>query len=336
MQNFLVSMMQLHRVSFTKALSAIITSSCIFFHWVSFSGLIVPSALALSGIRPPTAETVDRRSFVFKSSTAVVSLGNLNEPVCAMESNGLASKMSKRDAALLKNSAFNIPPSVQKYPEFMRGEWQVQGSFRGFLFPSKSITKDQIITKTDVPGFQKCSIAQTCDVGKELVSYKMVINQNGMEDRKQNYKSVIEGNLGYSAVNKVVYDGDTGGNPNRISIAFEPNKTRNAERIELFCNARESELITKVSEEDGVERRIFVCSEYMRQVTFSLSNEFGVARQIVGNYAHFWTWREQADSNTLLGNLLTAAYLDPNDPLFFNEPAKPIAVFSQDVKARRI
>ena len=96
---------------------------------------------------------------------------------------------------------------------------------------------------------------------------------------------------------------------------------------------------------------IFVCSEYIRQVTFSLSQEFGVARQVIGNYAHFWTWREgivgtgaagdgdalgaTKDANTMTGNVLTTVYLDPQDPLFFQEPSKPVAVYSHQITATR-
>lgn len=135
-----------------------------------------------------------------------------------------------------------------------------------------------------------------------------------------------------SSVGQVIYDARA--NPNRLSIEFTKNKTRNAERIELFCNGRESELISNAETNEG--RNIFVCSEFVRQVTFSLSQEFGVARQVVGNYAHFWTWKQQADGNQLTGNLLTAAYLDPQDGMFFDEPSKPVAVYSHNLIATRI
>jgi hypothetical protein len=79
-----------------------------------------------------------------------------------------------------------------------------------------------------------------------------------------------------------------------------------------------------------------VNSEYTRQVTFGLSQEFGIARQVVGNYAHFWTWREQPGGDLLAGNLLIAVYLDPQDALFFNEPSKPVAVFSHELIANRV
>merc|ERR1712127_489160 len=83
--------------------------------------------------------------------------------------------------------------------------------------------------------------------------------------------------------------------------------------------------------------KIFVNSEYVRQVTFSLSQEFGVARQVVGNYGQFWTWREvSGDENVLTGNVLTACYLDPQDAMFFDEPNKPVAVYSHNISAKRI
>jgi len=58
-------------------------------------------------------------------------------------SEGLASKLSKRDPAALKNSVFNIPPGPQVYPDFMRGNFDVTMKFRGFIFPSTTIPKGE-------------------------------------------------------------------------------------------------------------------------------------------------------------------------------------------------
>ena len=161
--------------------------------------------------------------------------------------------------------------------------------------------------------------------------YQMDINdKTGYEDRITTLRSSIGGHLGYDAVDSVLYDPSS--NPNRLSINFVKNRTRNAERIELFCNARESEL---VSSPNDPRLSIFVASEYIRQVTFSLSQEFGVARQVNGNYAHFWTWREQEGGKTMTGNLLTACYLDPQDSMFFQEPSKPVAVYSHQISASK-
>lgn len=206
--------------------------------------------------------------------------------------------------------------------------------FRGFLFPSTSIPKEKLVANVVIPGFQKLSIATVGDVGREVTNYQMSIDKSTkLEDRKLSLSTSINGHLGYDAVREVIYDPKD--NPNRISIDFIPNRTRNANRIELFCNGRESELVP--AEKSASGQTVFLCAEYIRQVTFGLSQEFGVARQVVGNYGHFWTWRspQDASSGTITGNLLTAAYLDPQDSMFFEEPSKPVVVYSHDLVATR-
>ena len=61
-----------------------------------------------------------------------------------------------------------------------------------------------------------------------------------------------------------------------------------------------------------------------------------MARQVVGNYAHFWTWRETDDKDAITGNLLTAAYLGAQDEMFFEEPSKPVVVYSHDLVGTRV
>jgi hypothetical protein len=237
---------------------------------------------------------------------------------------GLAAKLAKRDPASLTNSVFNVsPPGAQVYPEFLRGTWDISCRFGGFLFPSQKISRENIASNTQIPGFQKCSIAAICDVGKD-VHYDMRIDQSsGLEDRTFTLTNQINANLGYAAVKEVLYNKSS---PNRLSVEFVEFKTRNAERIELFFNARESE-----SSENG-----FVCSEYVRQVTFGTGSDVGIPRQAIGNYAQFLTWKVDADDPSVIsGNILTAAYLDPLDPMFFDEPSKPVAVYSHVLSGTR-
>ena len=286
-----------------------------------------------------SSNIISRRDVIGRSATAPLLQQLLLPPETANAAGntGLANKLSQRDPSLLKNSVFNIPPGPQTYPDFLHGDWDVIMKFRGFLYPSTSIPKEKIVANVGIPGFQKLSIATVGDVGKEVTKYQMSIDKSTkLEDRKLSLSTSINGHLGYEAVRSVIYDPND--NPNRISIDFIPNRTRNANRIELFCNARESELVNAESSASG--RTVFVCSEYIRQVTFGLSQEFGVARQVVGNYAHFWTWRgpseeESSSSSTVTGHLLTAAYLDAQDPMFFEEPSKPVVVYSHDLVATR-
>jgi hypothetical protein len=186
--------------------------------------------------------------------------------------------------------------------------------------------------------FKNCSIAGIADIGKEQVpAYLYQIDPTtGLAIVQANLKNTVDAYLGYPAVASVIYAAAK--NPNRIGIDFVDYKTINAERIELFCNARESELVTTPVQQ------VFVCSEYLRQVTFGTGSEVGVPRQAVTNYAHFWTWRPGPDDNpavaaspsTIKGNLLTVAYLDPQDPMYFEEPSKPVAVYSHTLTGVRV
>lgn len=245
-----------------------------------------------------------------------------------LEPNGLASRLLQRDPNQLKNKVFNAPPGPQVFPEWMRGTWQFQSKFSGYLFPSRKISRERLTQDFVIPGFQKCSIAQTADVGKDSVRYAMKIDpKTGWEDRSFNFKHAIDAYLGYPAVNKVIYD--VLKNPNRISIDFNDYRTVNSERIELFYNAREAE---EYQGADGSP--IFVHSESVRQVTFGTGSTYGVPRQVGTNYGLFWTWK-QVNGDELTGNLLTAAYLDPQDSLYFEEPIGPVVVYSNVFEAKR-
>jgi hypothetical protein len=279
----------------------------------------------------------------------------------------LAERLSQRDPNALSNSVFNLPPPAQVYPPFLRGSWNVTLQYAGYLFPSKKISRSQLTANVQIPGFQKCSIASLSDVGKDTVSYTLHIDETtGLEDRATSLTTSINQHLGYDAVQQVLYNAKS--NPNRLSIVFYEYRTTNAERIELFCNGRESDLVVVREENDsnndshknddndnGItrttssssspRRQIFVCSEYIRQVTFGTGSQVGIPRQVGTNYAHFWTWKtaekkqgsdDKDYDNRLTGNLLTAAYLDPLDPLFFEEGSHPVAIYSHVITAERM
>jgi hypothetical protein len=279
-----------------------------------------------------TSVAMDRRHLLRQTlgilpiATSVVTVEKVN----ALEANGLAARLQKKDPALLKNRIFNIPPAAQVYPSWLRGSWKVSSNLNGYLFPSRKITKERVTQNPVVPGFQKCSVVTTADIGKEGVEYVLRIDAStGLEDRTANFPAAINAYLGYKAVNDVVYDARA--NPNRISIDFVDYKTVNAERVELFCNARESETYTDATTNEP----IFVCREYARQVTFGAGSTVGVPRQVGTNYAHFWTWKQQG-TDRIVGNLLTAGFLDPQDSLYFEEPTLPVVIYSHLMKGQRI
>lgn len=238
----------------------------------------------------------------------------------------LATDLSKRlflkDPAQLPNKLFNLPPNAQVYPNWLRGQWRVdQTTFAGFLFPSITIPKEKIVANPTIAGFQKLSIVNLPDIGSNIPPYSISIDPStGLEDRTTTFRSLIDAALSYKAVQSVAYDASK--NANRISIDFVDYRTTNAERIELFCNAREA------SESSP---NVFCCAEYVRQVTFGTGNQVGVPRQVSTNYANFYTYQRNND-NEIRGNLLTCAYLDPQDALYFQEPSKPVVVYSHNFR----
>jgi hypothetical protein len=159
----------------------------------------------------------------------------------------------------------------------------------------------------------------------------------GWEDRALTLRSLIDAALGYNAVQRMFYNPTQ--NPNRLSIEFVPYRTINAERIELFCNAREQ---SNSADDDS----LFCCAEYVRQVTFGTGSTVGVPRQVSTNYANFYTYKRAAAStnnndqmsdngDVIMGNLLTTAFLDPQDPQYFQEPSKPVVVYSHNFRMQR-
>lgn len=166
-------------------------------------------------------------------------------------------------------------------PPRLLGTWRATLSFDGYELPAKDLlSREEIFAEPTVPGLQKCSVALIPDVGKEGVQFQMrwVREKGGAvrEDRATNLRSAIAGGLGYDAIERVEYKADPmlpnpfGVNPNRLSLIFVPGRTLNAERIEIFANAREWE---------APSPDMFLESEYVRQVTFS-SSRTGVPRQV--------------------------------------------------------
>ena len=112
-------------------------------------------------------------------------------------------------------------------------------------------------------------------------------------------------------------------NPNRLKLVFAPGLTTNANRIEIFVNARETE--RPAGRDD-----LFYTSETIRQVTFSGTT----SRQVNGEYCHFHSYRRvsptQVDSV-----IVTAVYADPLQlERFFVRTGdrRPLIVFSHGVR----
>ncbi|KAL1520735.1 hypothetical protein AB1Y20_022303 [Prymnesium parvum] len=249
----------------------------------------------------------------------------------------LSERLRSRDAAALSKTAFNFAPPEAIFPSWLAGEWHASLSFDGYELPVKDlVSREALFAEPTVPGFQKCSIAFLPDVGREGVAFPMRWAEDAAgavrEDRAANLRAAIRGGLGYDAVERVEYKEDPmipnpfGVNPNRLAIVFASGLTLNAERIELFVNSRETQ---------EVSSDLFLMSESVRQVTFSASRT-SVARQVSGEYAHYFTFKRLADGS-VTGNILTAAYADPlqQERFFIKVGPRPLIIFSHRLRLQR-
>jgi hypothetical protein len=94
-------------------------------------------------------------------------------------------------------------------------------------------------------------------------------------------------------------------------VRLAPGVSNNAERIELFSNARESE--TRAS--DGT----FFAAEALRQVTLGYSKDYNKARVVNTDYQHVWSYTPTYESDGSIRRvrcaLSTAGYIQPSDAM---------------------
>ena len=247
----------------------------------------------------------------------------LLDPSPALASSALLSERLERKD--LSKPVFNkARPGPQRYPDWLEGTWRCTATFAGFEFPSKTMSKSALIKEPTIPGFQKLSLVYVPDVGTSDVSYdvrfaKFEGIEGVLEDRAFNLKSIINAYLGKDAVEAVEYEPTR--DANRTTVNIRPGASPNAERIELFCNARESE--TRASD------RTFFAAEASRQVTLGYGKDFGTARVVNTDYQHVWTFTPTAVERSSNGDSLTdavsearvtlstAGYVQANDALRF-------------------
>jgi hypothetical protein len=275
-----------------------------------------------------------RRAFLSAATVSLalgapsfVVVGDGRDGVAAARTELLSERLSEKKFP--KQVFASSRPGTMTYPGWLEGEWLTTTDFAGYEFPSKLIDKGSLTREATTPGFQKLSLAYVPDVGRDTTRYRMRFTRGGKrenpvtEDRVFNLTEIINAYIGEDAVEEVEYDGLK--DPNRATIRLKHGVSNNAERIELFTNARESE--TRQSDQT------FFASETLRQVTLGYSTSYGVARMVPTDYTHVWTYTPlpdvdsgsvdeqrvgQTDSkvvNRVKVTLSTAGYLQPNDAL---------------------
>ena len=243
---------------------------------------------------------------------------------------GLRDTLAARDANLLRKPFIAVPPGPTAYPAWLEGTWRCDAAFAGFELPSKKISKQRVIANTDLPGFTKLSVARFGDVGRESTRYEMRFYRTPSgavyEDYARDVASSLNAHAGDARlVESVSYD--VAKNANRATVTLRPG-TRNGERIELFVNGRRSEAL-------GDD--VFLSSENVRQVTlgYGTTSNPNAARVVIGEYQHYATWR-RSGPDAARCNVLTAVYVEPQDPMFGDAFDLPVVVYAHNVAMSRV
>lgn len=270
---------------------------------------------------PAVALASSSRRFTVHATVAGLLSTSRPAPAVAEGYIGLRARLAQRDLQELKSPIFNIPPRQQTYPEWLEGTWLVEQSFNSAAFPV--VARETVIREEDTPGFKVCSIIDFADVGKPSVMYESrYVREQGVlvEDLPFNIRSSVSAHLGGNkSVSRVDYMPEK--DPNRWTVAIQGSK--NAERVEVFVNARDSE--SPPSDPD-----LFFSSECRRQVTFSSR----VLQGYSGNYQHFKIYR-RLDGDHVRLNVITASYFDPLSPKYFETVDKPVVVFRHQMNLTR-
>ena len=213
--------------------------------------------------------------------------------------------LSERVAARrLSKTIFNARPEAQSYPAWLLGTWDVELRFSGYEFPSVTVSKEALIKDSSGPGFLRLSIAALPDVGKGgSFRLRFARGESGgavFADVAANSAAVVDGVLGKQVVESVETP-----DVNRVTIRLKPGAERNAERLELYINARESD-----ERADGT----FFALEQVRQVALGYSTEFNAPRVAVTDWETVWSYK-QRDADTVDASIVTAGYIQPNEAL---------------------
>ena len=267
---------------------------------------------------PPGCSTdagVDRRRVLLLAAGSCGILRALHkDPSALAASLPLAERVERREFP--KPVFNNVRPGPQAYPAWLCGEWRCKCTFEGFEFPSQRLDKESLLREPTVPGFQKMSLVYVPDVGASGVEYLARFVRAGdgdecLEDRVFNLEAIVDAYLANpGAVESVEYD--RASDANRVTMRLAPGVSNNAERIELFSNARESE----TREGDGT----FFAAESVRQVTLGYSRDYNKARVVNTDYQHVWSYTPtfEADGSTVNRvrcALSTAGYIQPSDAM---------------------
>jgi hypothetical protein len=221
------------------------------------------------------------------------------------------------------------------YPDWLEGEWEWSNAQ---LVSVSNPLGERFVTR-NTPGVTKNSmILGFPDVGASLNTGRPVTfrqrqvrdaAQGGIvQDRPFNIAQKMQGYLGYLAVERVEYEPVK--NPTRVSVLYTTPRrdgtSNDRRKAELFLNARTGECVASATP----GREVYVTTENIRQVNQAKNDGF------VYDYLVITRYSRAAGSDALDISQRVAAFVMPQEPLYFEALDKAVALYDYTFQARRV
>ena len=187
----------------------------------------------------------------------------LSPTLPALAADSLSQRLERRD---LNKPVFNkARPGPQQYPDRMEGTWSAVADFQGYSFPSKTMNPKLLVKEPTVPGSRSSAWCTFRTSARRRFGTRCGLRARNLEDLCLRIApstcaaswTGISTRAGPTMIKQAVEDVeyDPATDPNRTTVRLVPGASVNAERIELFANARESELRPRTAPSSALRRR---------------------------------------------------------------------------------
>lgn len=287
-----------------------------------------------------------REMLVAGAASAAAATGGLVWPAGA-RAGGTISLGERITATSLVSPGTSLfsKPGLVFHPRWLFGTWSCTATFEGFEAPLGDAFVEPALLNAARAPLEQGGLGSTTKYELHFYSTLPDTFDNqlrvqlgfGMprdeivQDRAFNTRSTTNAFLGWDAVASVQYDAREA--PDRQTVEFariSPDmRPLPPKRIELYLNNQATESDGYAEIVPGDSRRSFVVSELSRQVTMATRNVQVQDYEVLTEYV-----RQSED--TVTARQVSAVYLDPRHPRYFNAAGRAVAIYRYSLVMSRV
>ncbi|MEW5302499.1 MAG: hypothetical protein WDW36_005279 [Sanguina aurantia] len=232
---------------------------------------------------------------------------------------------------------FFSKPGLTEFPDWMFGEWDVMAKYAAFDTPLGAAFVDPSFLEAARAPVEQGGLGSSTPYKMRLFSTLPDTWDNNVRvtlgllphdavvlDRGFNTAQTTNAYLGYTAVEESVYSTRE---PNLQTVTFsrtDPNgRALPPKKIELYINNTASE-----SGFDSEGRQTFYTSDLYRQALFLAGDTVFTDYEVLNSYTLL-------GPGVVQGKQVTAIYLDPRQPRFFEADGRAVAAYGYDLQMWR-